>query len=259
MKRRKTIRAGRLVYDCACTMCFPSDAPRARREKKKLTSAARQRMNLRRAAQKLELLLAANFGAGDLVLSLDYRDDALPETREAAGKLMRKFLRQLRQHRRARGGELKYIYVTEGLHGDKRVHHHLVINGTGDDLETVKSLWPCGDVDLKPLDLYGGYFALAEYLTKEPRNGDRSLNGARCWTPSMNLAKPETECGMIPDSLTLTVPPGAVVLDSDSIRNEFGEFIYLKYLLPAPAALPWGKGGAVRKKRKTCKTRKGVL
>lgn len=234
MKRRKTIRAGRLVYDCAYTMSYSTDAPRVRKEKRKCSSAARQRMNLKRSAQKLELMLAANFGPKDLVLSLDYRDDALPETRPEAVKLLKKFLRQLREYRRKRGGELKYIYVTEGLHGDKRVHHHLVINGTRDDLEVLRSLWPYGSVDLAPLSLRDGYFALAEYLTKEPRNGDRTLNGERCWVPSLNLDKPQVESCTIPDDLTLSVPPGAIVLDRDSQRNEYGEFVYLKYLLPAP-------------------------
>jgi len=235
MKRRKTIRAGRLVLTCAYTMSYPSDRPHVRREKRKCSSAARQRMNLKRSAQKLELALAANFGPGDLVLSLDYHDDALPETRPDAVKLLKKFLRQLREYRRRRGGDLKYIYVTEGLHGDKRVHHHLVINGTRDDLEILRSLWPHGSVDLAPLSLRDGYFALAEYLTKEPRNGDRTLNGERCWVPSLNLAKPVVESCMIPDDLTLSVPPGAFVLDRDSQHNEYGEFVYLKYLLPESA------------------------
>lgn len=243
MKRRKTIRAGRLVHDCAYTMCYPSDAPCVRREKQKCTSAARRRMNLKRAAQKLELSLAANFGSSDLVLSLDYRDDALPGTRAEAVERVRKFLRQLRRHRKARGEELRYVYVTEGLHGDGRLHHHLVINGTEKDLDTLRSLWTHGEVDLCRFSLRDGYYALAEYLTKEPRNGDRKRSGERCWTSSLNLRKPEVECGLIPDSLTLSVPPGAVVLDSDSVRNEFGEFVYLKYLLPAPAGLPVKKGG----------------
>ena len=261
MKRRKTIRAGRLVHDCAYTMCFPSDAPRARWEKRKCTSAARQRMNLKRAAQKLELSLAANFGQRDLVLSLGYDDAHLPETREAAVACLRKLLRQLRTVRKRNGQELKYIYVTEGLHGDKRVHHHLVINGTGSDLETLRSLWPHGDVDLAPLSLRDGYYALAEYLTKEPRNGDRTLNGSRCWTPSRGLAKPEVESTTIPDNLTLSVPPGAVVLDSDSIRNEFGEFVYLKYLLPErlERAFKVKSPGKPRTKKRSCRKKKDVV
>lgn len=261
MKRRKTIRAGRLVLTCAYTMLYPSDRPHVRREKRKCSSAARQRMNLKRSAQKLELMLAANFGPKDLVLSLDYRDDALPETRPEAVKLLKKFLRQLRDYRRKRGGELKYIYVTEGLHGDKRVHHHLVINGTDADLETLQSLWPHGGVHLARLSLRDGYYALAEYLTKEPRNSDRARNGERCWTPSRGLRKPEVECSMIPDSLTLSVPPGAVVLDSDSTRNEFGEFAYLKYLLPdRPERMLRGKRpGESRPSKRACRKRKDVV
>lgn len=259
MKRRKTIRAGRLVHDCAYTMLYPSDAPRVRREKRKCTSAARQRMNLKRAAQKLELSLAANFGPRDLVLSLDYGDAHLPETRKAAAAKLRKFLRQLRGHRRRHGGELKYIYVTEGLHGDKRLHHHLVINGTDADLEVLRSLWVYGGVDLCRLSLRDGYYALAEYLTKEPRGGERSRNGERCWTSSLNLRKPETESTLIPDSLTLTVPPGAVVLDSDSVRNEFGEFVYLKYLLPEPPRRRAKGSVKPPKPKNTCRKKKDVL
>lgn len=253
MKRRKTIRAGRLVHDCAYTMLYPSDAPRVRREKRKCSSAARQRMNMKRAAQKLELLLAANFNQRDLVLSLDYDDEHLPETRQEAAQKLRKFLRQLRAHRRKRGEDLKYIYITEGLHGGQRVHHHLVVNGTGADLEILRSLWVYGGVDLAQFSLRDGYFALAEYLTKEPRNGDRTRNGERCWTPSMNLAKPETESSLLPDGLTLSVPPGAVVLDSDSIRNEFGEFIYLKYLLPE---VPERR---TKKQKISCRKKKDVV
>lgn len=264
MKRRKTIRAGRLVYDCAYTMSYPTDAPRVRKEKRKCSSAARQRMNLKQSARKLELALAANFGTRDLVLTLDYADGSLPADRPEAVLCLKKFLRQLRDVRRKRNGELRYIYVTEGLYGDKRVHHHLVINGTDADLETLRSLWPYGGVSLARLSLRDGYYALAEYLTKEPRNGDRTLNGARCWTPSKGLRKPEIECSTIPDSLTLSVPPGAVVLDSDSIRNEFGDFVFLKYLLPEPRECKTRKPGraAVGKRkmqRRTCKREGAVI
>lgn len=236
MKRRKVIRAGRLVLACAYTMTYPSDPAHVRREKSKCSSAARQRMNLKRSAQKLELLLAANFSTSDLFVTVTYNDEHLPETREEAKTLLKKHLRHLRESRRVRDQELLYVYNTEGLHGDKRVHHHFVTNGTGNDLETIKSLWPYGDVQVDRIDIrFGGFAALALYMTKEPRDGDRSLNGKRCWTPSLNLTKPVVENDLIPDDLTLSVPPGATVLDNESQRNEFGEFVYLKYLLPASA------------------------
>ena len=52
-----------------------------------------------------------------------------------------------RCQRKREGGALKYVYVTEGKHGDKRYHHHLVINASGAaDLETICSLWKYGDI-----------------------------------------------------------------------------------------------------------------
>ena len=38
----------------------------------------------------------------------------------------------------------------------------------------------------------------------------------------------------IDDRATLEPPPGATVLESVTERNEWGEYVYLKYLLPDP-------------------------
>ena len=54
----------------------------------------------------------------------------------------------------------------------------------------------------------------------------------RSWSASQGLAKPREINEWIDDATTLTPPPGVTVLDGGGKRNEFGEFIYLKYLLP---------------------------
>ena len=92
------------------------------------------------AWQKLELLLAANFTPRDLVVTLTYDDDHLPDDRDGAVDKIKGFWMQLRKARRLAGQSLRYVYVTEGVHGDKRLHHHVVIDGTGGDLETLQSL-----------------------------------------------------------------------------------------------------------------------
>ena len=48
-KRRKVIRAGRLVYAAVYSTVHPSDSPEARAAKTKCSSAARQRMNMKYA------------------------------------------------------------------------------------------------------------------------------------------------------------------------------------------------------------------
>lgn len=232
-KRRKAIRAGRLVKVVLYSCPHPSDGEQARAAKSKCTTMARQAINLRCAYQKLEMELAANFLYGDLHAVFNYDDDHLPSDRDDAVKMLKKFIVQLRKSRRLVRDDLKYIYVTEGAHGDKRLHHHIVLNGSMEDLELLRSLWFYGDVHLETID-DRGYEGLAKYLTKEAREHG-GTRGLRSWTPSRNLKKPEVESGWVPDDVTLSAPPGAVVLDSEPpVRNEFGEFSCIKYLMPEP-------------------------
>ena len=108
-------------------------------------------------------------------------------------------LRSLRAMRKKRGQELRYVYVTEGLHGksedeyfggdgrleDRRLHHHAVFNGVGpDDLEEIQSLWQGGGyVRIEPVDVHY-YRELAKYLTKEPREFGRARPGEHAWRAS---------------------------------------------------------------------------
>lgn len=119
------------------------------------TSAAQQFYNLKHSWQTLELAIAANFGARDLVLTFTYGDGRLPPDKDSAGKQFQKFVRKLRSARKKRGAELAYIYVTEGFHArgtgpggedgaleDHRLHHYIILNGAGaGGLEEIRSLW----------------------------------------------------------------------------------------------------------------------
>lgn len=233
MKRLKTITAGRLVAGVCYTAATSRDGPRERAAKSQMSSAAQERINLRRAWQKLELLLAANFGPGDVHVVLTYDDDHVPSNRETANRRLRKLIGQLRSHRKARGQPTRYIYVTEQLSAEGgRLHHHMILNGTGADIEVLRSLWPDGQVDLERLDLWEGYEALAKYLTKEPRESGKAELGARSWTPSVGLTKPKVDTQRVPDNVTISPPPGAIVLDRHEEKNEYGEYLYIKYLLP---------------------------
>ena len=76
-------------------------------------------MNVHTAQSKLEMLLAANFDTAALFCTLTYRDDCRPQKLAEAKKRIRGFIKVLRTQRRRKGQELKYVYVTEGRHGDK--------------------------------------------------------------------------------------------------------------------------------------------
>lgn len=230
MKRRKTVIAGDVTYAVITPMANPRDDEAKRKKINQISAAARARMNCNAACRKLEFLIASNYAMHDLVFSLTYRDDNLPSNYKEAQKLLGKFLRWLRDYRKARGQELRYIYVTEGMHGDHRLHHHLIINATGDDLEVVRSLWHWGDEVQMSYIREKGYEGWARYLSKERREG--SLNGKLMYIPSRNLKKPIVKIELVGDDVSIEAPPGAVDVVESGDRNEYASYKYVKYRMP---------------------------
>jgi len=233
LAKRKNIRtAGRMVTGVIYTVSRERDTESERSAKQNISTQAREVMNLRFSWQKLEQVLASNFVYSDLHLTLTYGDDCLPSCRADARKILQRFLAAFRAERKKETGEaLQYIYVTEGNHGLKRLHHHVVINGTGADFALIKRLWKYGNVHFNTIGAVG-YTKLALYLTKEPRDGGKWVIGERTWTPSLGLKRPKPDRGWVPDNFTLTPPPGANVLLAETVQNHYGEFTFLKYLLP---------------------------
>ena len=92
-------------------------------------------MNNKAARMRLEMLMAANYSGRNLFVTLTYRDEDLPPSRVEAVERLRNFIKAFRAHRKKNGQSLKYLYTTEEKHGEARLHHHLVINGTGRTLK----------------------------------------------------------------------------------------------------------------------------
>lgn len=258
-KRQKTIYAGNLVKVMQASAAMPRDSEVARREKAKLTSAARQRINDRTSWQRLETILYTNFGAGDWFCTLTYRDGCLPASRDAAKKIMKSYLAKLRKFAALKvlANPMRYVYVTECRHrsaavvdkdsalGDKlgvmahddgRLHHHMMINADAVDEELIRSLWIYGDqIDIKPVPVNARMEDYAKYMTKEPRQDGRQKVGQKSWAASRGLHKPKSETCWVDEHTELVAPPGVIVLERESSQNEFGEFAYLKYIVPEPA------------------------
>lgn len=231
MKRRKTIRAGRLVWDIAYTVPRPNASKQERKRIREVTEEQIQRTNANTAQRKLEMLMATNFDEGDLVLTVTYRDADLPDSADVTRKHLGKVFSQMRAYRKARGlPDLKYIYVLEGRHGDHRPHAHIVINAAGGDVELMRSLWIWGDDIQLNYIRERGYDGWAGYLTKERR--EASLNGKKQFVGSRNLDRPVTTYAWVDDGTTVDAPPGAQVLDEGGGRNEIASCRFVKYLMP---------------------------
>ncbi len=258
-KAIKHIRAGLLNIEIIGSIPELKER-KARAPKQRATSPAQLFYNNKCSWQELELLLAQNFGKGDTVVTLTYDDTHLPRNKNTAKQQIRKFLRKLREVRKRRGEALCYVYTTEGFHGteqnevfgqsgaweNRRIHHHLVVNGR--EVEELRSLWDCGELRAEPVDIHY-YRELAKYLTKEAREEGRARPGERTWCCSRNLDRNfVVEYMTIPiDGVTLTAPEGAMDYTQFHEKNPYGfaDCIGARYLLyPKDTAPPpsWALG-----------------
>ena len=246
---KKIIHAGALVIEAVYPRMDRRDSERARAAKRKASTEAQKRMNQIYSWQKLELMLAANFRPGDLVVTLTYDDAHLPESRKASELRLKYFRQQLTVHRVMTGQELVMIWNTEHKHGDGRWHHHTVINATGDDYDLIRRFWIYGsDIEIKPLrvDKEKNYETLARYMCKE--EGERL--GQRKWSYTRNARKPEVETFRVEEDTTVQVPKGATEISVFSDSNQYGSARVIKYLAPG-----WEKRPTVRAKRRRRKVR----
>jgi hypothetical protein len=242
-KTKKFIKvtAGRLVHCCCYTPPLSWDPPEVRAKKSKCSSEARKRLNFKYNYEKLQLKIAANIVRGDYFVAFTYSDKHLPASRKEANERKSKFYKDLRKARDKKGYGLKYIKCThERTSEGRRLHHHDIINACewDFDCDTIRSLWPYGNADIKRIsdsEYYknDGFLELAQYMAKEGNpDMEGKPKGAQCWTPSRNLKMPVREQIWVDESMTIEAPPDAFVLDTDEKRNEYGAFKYLKYLLP---------------------------
>ena len=230
-ERRKVIQAGSLWMAVQYTNIRQENQTARREARSQISTPARESLNARTSWQKLMLLLAANFKSTDLVVTLTYRDGNLPIHREAADRRLTAFIRAFRAARSAEGIPLKYIRVTEGYHSDGRLHHHLIINSTGKDFETIRKLWSKNGDNIE-YELFGrdGAERWGKYLTKEPREQGRRHVGDRSWRASIHMTKPIVSSGYADDDLQ--PPPGAFVLEKTECQNSYGKFCHLVARLP---------------------------
>ena len=190
---KQTIKAGNTIeVREGCRTKGRGGPGRKRRLKTKPTSEEQEKINRNRQLKQLTVIINANFGTGDMHISLDYRVDERPESRKEAEAILNRFIARLKYWYKKRGLTLKRVSVTEvGKRG--ALHHHLVIS-EGITPQELKKLWPYGRVHITPLESNGDYIELAEYLIKKTDwefSNAEEMKGKRRYNTSQNLVRPQ--------------------------------------------------------------------
>lgn len=206
-QRTKTVKAGPMVY----VECYPIwDAKTAQAAKSEAKQErhrrAQAKLNEKNAQKRLARLINENFGAGDLILTLEYPKDAGPQDEAQAMRDMQNYLRRVARLREKMGIEpMKYVYVIEETNSRKygrRFHHHVIMTG-GIPREEAEAKWTkkhggfCNARSAQPDGRHLTGFAY--YLMRNKKDRSMETDGKnpqqramrRRWNCSKNLTDPD--------------------------------------------------------------------
>lgn len=262
-KTLKYIDAGGIQLAAVYDRGRPRDSERQRAAKHRASSAAQRRMNQIYSAQKLELMLSANFPTpgSALVVTLTHDDAHMPKSRKEAQARFKYFLKKLRAARAAAGlPEPVVFWAPEILtSASGRWHQHIVLDSTGRDFDMLRRCWIYGsDIEIRRLgrpephepppawerddaeepDNY--YRAVARYMTKELRECQEyeTRPGLHGWSCTRNAVRPEIETAVVPDDFELTPPEGCRIYIDECKKTEWASYRVIKFRLEAHLAAP---------------------
>ena len=185
-------------------ICFPilkhlADIQRAKAAKAKSTEA-QQKVNERNSLRKFKRKANANFGKGDLGMTLTFFDWEQPATIEEAQRHVQNYIERIKYERDKRClSKLKYMYtiaMTVCKDGIIKYHAHIIMSGNGMSRDEVEKKWPFGNANSKRYQWNpNGFAGFAHYMLmdKKERKGRRPQFTAttRRYACSKNLVDPK--------------------------------------------------------------------
>ena len=124
---------------------------------------------------------------------------------------------------------------------ETRLHVHCFLNLRPQDYETVKALWPYGQVYISKMKVndIATFSRLASYVTKEKRS-DKKGNGSRAYISSKNLEQPVITGHWCEEHEGLVLPQGAEAIKRGAEYNDvYGSSVeWLYYRLPRQQTPP---------------------
>ena len=272
----RTMQAGRYFKSVRYQRALPHDSAETRAAKAMSTSKAQRYINLKNAAEKLQMLLCANFDDRNACFcTFTFSDDNLPANRKMTRQMFTAYISNLRRIWQRAGNTLLYIYNVEGSSlvsdpsavqpdnvrwevkpwevksrwslVDKKVskkegvrfHIHAFLLLPKKDRELIKNKWQYGQVYINPIkvSLPDTFYRLSYYVTKESRN-KAIPSGSRSYVPSRNLEQPIIE-GHWCDAHEVFLPPAnAEDVKTGSETTDYSNFQYISYRLPKAKKRP---------------------
>lgn len=187
-------------------------------------------MNDKKRAEKIQLLILANFDKGYHII-LDYPKDNRPETYEEADRNLTRFLHKMSRKYKKQEKKFKYLATTE--RGKKRaaLHHHMICENLPGIIEDIAAEW--GN-HIKIFKMYqdGAYKELAAYFVKAETKEELKAGKSR-FHRSRNLITPQERREIRTGSFKQEpkAPEGYQILDLKNGYNERVGVRFQSYLL----------------------------
>ncbi len=147
-----------------------------------LTPEKQKIANKLRAIKNIQRKILCNFKERDYFVR--FSCPYVQMTEEKLEKVVRKFLRKVRDELRKQGKKFKYIGFCECGKSENNWHLHIIIER--DVLEIAMDCWPYDGMNFTPLYKRGNFEALAKYIMKD-------VNGQKRIKTSRGLIKPEVD------------------------------------------------------------------
>lgn len=274
----RTITAGRYVKSVRYMRSLPGDSETVRAAKAVSTNKAQRYINLKNAAEKLQMLLCANFDEKEACFcTFTFRESDLPVNRKHARQIFRSFLGSMRRRWRKAQRDLKYIYTIEGasLSADPdaqnvdgvpweirpwsvksrweqidktarskqrqgvRLHVHCFLLLNKKERALVKLLWGYGHVHINPIQVDApDTFYRLSYYVTKEARGNTVPAGARSYIPSRNLDQPSVDGHWAEAHESFLPPAEAECVHLANEVTDYSSFQYCSYRLPRAKASP---------------------
>lgn len=229
------------------------DSQRARSEKKKHSTKARQLLNDKASRLQLTAIIAQNFADSKTAFFVSATFDVYhypkyekqSEYWDYCDREAKKYIARLKYILKKRGKDLRYVYCP-GIGDDGRWHIHLLIDGC--TAEDIIAAWPLGDVNYHRLYADKKWMTDRDWRNKKTKNvnpvaiAKYFLSNASCrllgkhpWHASKNCERPVVQpAKVIHDSTDIQPPDGAEILSYDKTESLFSCFECYEYILPIP-------------------------